>query len=83
MLGARRRYFVAGPAVATWLMQQGIEVWEAAGWLGMMVEQIEENMATISRISRTRLRKRLADDAESSHRPTAGTLLRSIGGVTD
>jgi len=28
---------------ATWLMQQGTDLWEAAGWLGMTVEQLEEN----------------------------------------
>ena len=27
----------------TWLMQQGTDLWEAAGWLGMTVEQLEEN----------------------------------------
>jgi hypothetical protein len=24
-------------------MQQGTDLWEAAGWLGMTVEQLEEN----------------------------------------
>lgn len=28
---------------ATWLMQKGTDLWEAAGWLGMTVEQLEEN----------------------------------------
>lgn len=28
---------------ATWLMQNGTDMWEAAGWLGMTVEQLEEN----------------------------------------
>ena len=28
---------------ATWLMQAGTDMWEAAGWLGMTVEQLEEN----------------------------------------
>jgi integrase len=28
---------------ATWLMQQGTDLWEAAGWIGMTVEQLEEN----------------------------------------
>jgi integrase len=26
---------------ATWLMQAGVDMWEAAGWLGMTVEQLE------------------------------------------
>jgi len=28
---------------ATWLMQAGVDMWEAAGWLGMTVEQLEAN----------------------------------------
>jgi integrase-like protein len=28
---------------ATWLMQAGVELWQAAGWLGMTVEQLEQN----------------------------------------
>jgi integrase len=28
---------------ATWLMQNGTDLWQAAGWLGMTVEQLEEN----------------------------------------
>lgn len=28
---------------ATWLMQAGVDLWEAAGWLGMTVEQLEQN----------------------------------------
>ncbi|WP_022720577.1 tyrosine-type recombinase/integrase [Rhodopseudomonas sp. B29] len=28
---------------ATWLMQAGVDLWEAAGWLGMTVEQLEAN----------------------------------------
>jgi hypothetical protein len=28
---------------ATWLMQAGVDIWEAAGWLGMTVEQLEAN----------------------------------------
>lgn len=28
---------------ATWLMQAGVAMWEAAGWLGMTVEQLEAN----------------------------------------
>jgi len=27
---------------ATWLMQQGTDHWQAAGWLGMTVEQLEQ-----------------------------------------
>jgi integrase len=26
---------------ATWLMQAGVDMWEAAGWFGMTVEQLE------------------------------------------
>lgn len=28
---------------ATWLMQAGVDMWEAAGWLGMTVGQLEAN----------------------------------------
>jgi integrase len=28
---------------ATWQMQAGTDLWEAAGWLGMTVEQLEQN----------------------------------------
>jgi len=28
---------------ATWLMQSSVDMWEAAGWLGMTVEQLEAN----------------------------------------
>src|SRR5262249_24088374 len=28
---------------ATWLMQEGVDLWEAAGFLGMSVEQLERN----------------------------------------
>jgi integrase len=28
---------------ATWLIQNGTDMWEAAGWLGMTAEQLEEN----------------------------------------
>jgi integrase len=28
---------------ATWLMQQGTDHWQAAGWLGMTLEQLETN----------------------------------------
>jgi hypothetical protein len=28
---------------ATWLMQAGVDMWEAAGWFGMTVEQLEAN----------------------------------------
>ena len=28
---------------ATWLMQQGTDHWQAAGWLGMTLEQLENN----------------------------------------
>lgn len=28
---------------ATWLMQQGTDPWQAAGWLGMTLEQLQEN----------------------------------------
>jgi hypothetical protein len=28
---------------ATWLMQAGVDMWEAAGWLGMTVEQLKAN----------------------------------------
>ena len=28
---------------ATWQMQAGTDLWEAAGWLGMTVEQFEQN----------------------------------------
>jgi integrase len=30
-------------SAATWLMQAGVDMWEAAGWLGMTVEQLEAN----------------------------------------
>lgn len=28
---------------ATWLMQMGTDPWQAAGWLGMTLEQLQEN----------------------------------------
>ena len=28
---------------ATWLMQKGTDPWQAAGWLGMTLEQLQDN----------------------------------------
>ncbi len=45
---------------ATWLMQIGTDRWEAAGWLGMTLEQLENGYGPITRIFRKRQRKRSA-----------------------
>nr|WP_256469726.1 MULTISPECIES: tyrosine-type recombinase/integrase [unclassified Bradyrhizobium] len=49
---------------ATWLMQAGVDMWEAAGWLGMTVEQLEANYGHHHRTSRKGRWKRLGEGAE-------------------
>jgi site-specific recombinase XerD len=52
-------------SAATWLMQAGVDMWEAAGWLGMTVEQLEATTAITTRISKKRQRRRLVDGARA------------------
>jgi hypothetical protein len=42
------------PTAPTWQMQAGTDLWEAAGWLGMTVEQLEQNYGHHHRLSRGR-----------------------------
>jgi integrase len=37
------RHSLRHHTAATWQMQAGTDLWEAAGWLGMTVEQLEQN----------------------------------------
>jgi hypothetical protein len=41
-LGAEVVRHVLRHTAATWLMQSGVDLWKAAGWLGMTVETLEE-----------------------------------------
>ena len=58
---------------ATWLMQAGVDMWEAAGWLGMTVEQLRPTTVITTRNSRNKPLRRLAADAS----PARGTWDRS------
>jgi integrase len=53
---------------ATWLMQRGVDLWQAAGFLGMSVETLERNYGHPIRPTCKRLRVRLATDAASAFR---------------
>jgi hypothetical protein len=48
---------------ATWLMQRGTDRWEAAGWLGTTLEQLENGLATITLI----FRKKPLARSDSAH----------------
>jgi integrase len=54
-LGADVTPHILRHTCATWLMQGGVNLWDAAGFLGMTVQQLEATYTTIPSISRKRL----------------------------
>ena len=58
-LGAEVTPHILRHTVATWLMQNGVNLWDAAGFLGMTVQQLEQGLrASSSRLPGRSRRRR-------------------------